>query len=356
MSSTRSELLQTLASNEGGGRQFEMQRTNADFAATVAAIIMGNMFFNGFILLGVLTWLFNLGIKEIGAGFVVYFIYCTLSKASVKGGSWAAFRRSASVWEPLIRYFDQQVLAEPLPETGGPYIFCMHPHAIHGLGMMQLMYEKSQLFETVPGYKRWADKCVGLVATVLFYIPYVREIFLWGGYREVSRHSATRALREGNSVYLIVGGEAESLLSHEGTDKVVVAGHRRKGFVKLALQNGCPLVPCYMFGNTDTFHTSYFLFGFRKWLSKRFQICLPIFWGRWLTPTPFNVRLTIGFGAPVPLPEGYTMQRHADAPQIPAEVVDRYHEAYIASLEALFEKHKAAAGYPPSRKLEILHG
>lgn len=331
-----------------------IEYTRPSLSATLAAIFFGNMFLNGVLAFAALTWAAShYGLLThayvVGAAYMVYIL---LSKARINGGrsSWVC---RSDYFKALLAYFDMRVIAAPLPEQGGPYIVCCHPHAIHGIGMMQLVYEYSDLYKT-PGWGQWRHRMVGLVASILFYLPGVREIFLLTGYRDVSRHTMEKALRQGNSVYLIVGGEAESLLSQPGTDKVVLAGKRRKGFVRMALSSGAPLVPCYMFRNTDTFNTSRFMMPFRKWLSKRFQICLPIFWGRWFSPTPLNVRMTVAFGPPVPLPAGYTIPRHAHSPAVPHEVVDAYHEAYIAALHQLFEQHKAAAGYPASRKLEVL--
>lgn len=45
----------------------------------------------------------------------------------------------------------------------------------------------------------------------------------------------------------------------------------RMGFVKLALRNGLPLVPVYVFGANDTFHTSSFLQSFRLAITGRFR-------------------------------------------------------------------------------------
>jgi hypothetical protein len=104
------------------------------------------------------------------------------------------------------------------------------------------------------------------------------------------------------------------------------------------------------FHNTDTYHTSRLFYGLRKFISKRFQVALPLWWGRFLTPLPRNVQLTNAYGAPVPLPSDYQLNERGEAP---SAVVDAYHAAYIAALEALFEKHKAAAGYPPERLLRV---
>jgi len=231
---------------------------------------------------------------------------------------------------------------------------------------------------------------VGLGAWILFQVPLVRELFLLMGWRDASRSVADRAIREGNSIYLIVGGEAESLLSRPGHDDVVVAGKRRRGFAKLALENGCELVPFYMFHNSDTYATSSWLYGWRKWLSARYQICVPLWWGRWFTPLPFNVKLTVAIGKPVPLPAKYarpstaaSASADADAgvkdargsadtgavadsadTSVPSkatwqkvkateEDVIHYQAAYIQALTELFEAHKAEAGYPKSRTLNI---
>lgn len=176
-------------------------------------------------------------------------------------------------------------------------------------------------------------------------------MFLWGGYVDARRAVLEHALRSGRSVYMLPGGEAESLLCERGTDRAVCGGEGRKGFVRLALDTGSPLVPVYTFHNTDTYVTAPGLAaGARRWLARRAQVCLPIFVGRWGTPVPINVRLTVAVGDPVPLPA--SVPRDGDG-CVAAAAVDAYHAAYLTALVALFHAHKAAAGYSADRRLEI---
>jgi hypothetical protein len=69
-----------------------------------------------------------------------------------------------------------------------------------------------------------------------------------------------------------------------------------------------------------------------------------LMFGRWGTPIPHRSPLTIVLGAPLGLP------RHDDPPP---ELVQKHLDAYIAAMEGIFERHKAAAGFKDWR-LRIL--
>jgi 2-acylglycerol O-acyltransferase 2 len=58
--------------------------------------------------------------------------------------------------------------------------------------------------------------------------------------------------------------------------------------------------------------------------------------GRWGTPIPHRSRMTVVLGAPLRLP------RH-DSP--PDDVVQAHLDDYVAALEAIFHRHRAAAGH-----------
>ena len=139
------------------------------------------------------------------------------------------------------------------------------------------------------------------------------------------------------------GGIAELFEARHGGPEGRVL-RRRKGFVKLALQTGAPLVPLYCFGNTDIFHV------FRaRWLcrlSRRAQVSLQLFWGRWCLPLPYKRKLLLVVGTPV----GGARPPVAEPT---AEEVDALHARYVAELEALFHRHKARLPGWESRELVI---
>jgi hypothetical protein len=55
------------------------------------------------------------------------------------------------------------------------------------------------------------EKLTGLAASVIFKIPVVRELFLSMGYIDADRKAASRALSIGRSLFICIGGAAESL-------------------------------------------------------------------------------------------------------------------------------------------------
>ena len=64
------------------------------------------------------------------------------------------------------------------------------------------------------------------------------------GYRDAGRKTCQKVLDQGGSLYICTGGESESLATKNGVDAVVLED--RKGFVRLALSYGTPLVPVYV--------------------------------------------------------------------------------------------------------------
>lgn len=317
--------------------------TRPTLSETLSAFFVANMFGNALVLCAALAW--ALPARLLLAALAAYYAWVFSSRAHVTGWRW---RLGSFHW---LRYFDPVVIVEPGLAAGRQYIFAVGPHGIHGFGTGVLMDESSALFAAAPFLR---GRLVGLGAWVLFHLPLVREIFLAVGWRDASRAVAERALREGASLYIIVGGELEALLAAPGRDDAVVAGRRRRGFVRLALASGAALVPVYTYRNTDTFATSRACFGARRWLSKACQVCIPLWAGRGGTPLPYNVQLVVAVGAPVPFPRGYAPPSAAgETAAVDDAMLDAYHAAYIAALQKTFEQHKARAGYPPERVLSI---
>lgn len=85
-------------------------------------------------------------------------------------------------------------------------------------------------------------------------MPFFRELALSLGGIMASEKSLNYVLSKpegGNVVVLMVGGAAEAFNCRPGSYKLVL--RKRKGFVRIALKNGTPLVPVFSFGETDVF-------------------------------------------------------------------------------------------------------
>lgn len=103
--------------------------------------------------------------------------------------------------------------------------------------------------------------------------------------------------KPGISVVLVPGGIQEIFYSDEDVEMLYLKD--RKGFCKLALCQGSPLVPIYVLGHTQMF--SYFpgrgsLF---ERLSRRFRVSLVHFYGRFYLPVPRPSPLVYVIGRPL---------------------------------------------------------
>jgi hypothetical protein len=71
----------------------------------------------------------------------------------------------------------------------------------------------------------------------MFRVPLIRDFAMAGGVCDVSKESINHILKgSGNAAIIVVGGVAESSEARPGSHKLTLKN--RKGFVKIALQNG----------------------------------------------------------------------------------------------------------------------
>lgn len=268
-----------------------------------------------------------------------YLLWCVLTRHSErdgKGRPWPAFE-NLHLWQRIFAWFPMKlIVAAPLP-PGGQYIFGVHPHG--GLAFNRGMFG----FNTS---KFWRVAYPGidfrvLTATAAFRVPLIREMWLWSYCIDASKPVATRALRAGTSLLLYPGGEKEQLLTVRGRHRVFL--NSRKGFIKLALQHGCSLVPVYVFGETDLYTHWGCALGLRTWIVKRLGAAIVLLSGS-CGLLPHRTSLTSVSGPPIHVP------RVADPTQ---RQIDELHVRYVRALLELFDSTKATHGYADAR-LEIL--
>ena len=78
---------------------------------------------------------------------------------------------------------------------------------------------------------------------------------------------------------------AEVFTSTPGKDIIVFKD--RKGLIKLSLETGAQLCPCYVFGGTDFFNNLATNEGFLSSLSRKLRAGVTVFWGQFGLPIPF---------------------------------------------------------------------
>jgi 2-acylglycerol O-acyltransferase 2 len=274
-----------------------------------------------------------------------YYTYTmVLSRSEHKdGGRWRYFSENFFIF-PILRNHLQlnfrvpKALADAERAADAQFVIAVFPH---GTASDHRVLMDGMLYNVLPNIN---EKIKVLAASVLFMIPLVREMAMWTGCVDARRSVAERALKKGNSILVLPGGEAEQIRTVYGKDKIYLKD--RKGFVKLAMRHGVPIVPAYAFGVSDYYHTSMACFGPRLWLQKTLGVCIPLaagLWGSVFCPLP--VKTTIVFGAPL----SFELKEKGSPTK---EELDTAHAQFCKALRDLFDSHKQELGYG-DRELEV---
>lgn len=215
-----------------------------------------------------------------------YLGICVFDSAYKKEGKkWPAFQ-NLTIWGAFKRYFDGDITTQSKLDDNQQYIFCSFPHGACSANHLLTMTDSCNMLSKVhKGDRR--DLCT----SILFFIPVLREMLLWLGCVDASSATAHYNLKKDRSILIFIGGQREQLMTTPGEHRIFLSG--RKGFIKLALEYGTPLVPMYAFGENECYHISPFLLVFRQWLSQKFQIGIPFVYGRMYTLWPLKVKLHV---------------------------------------------------------------
>lgn len=115
------------------------------------------------------------------------------------------------------------------------------------------------------------------------------------------------------------GGVAEIFMSSPGTD--IIMAKERKGHMRLALQFGMKIIPCYLFGGNDFFYNGATKFPILKKISRKLGFGLLFWYGKFFCPfIPMNPKVTIVFGEPI-----IAEKLSGDPRNFPQEKVDDIH-------------------------------
>ena len=94
-----------------------------------------------------------------------------------------------------------------------------------------------------------------------------------------------------------------------------------------------------MFGGTDFFKNLATEDNFLARTSRDLKMGLTLFWGQFACPfLPLTPKVTMCLADPIPVDK--------IVGDIPEEAIEELHERYLASIQHIFDKYKAAAGHP----------
>lgn len=208
------------------------------------------------------------------------------------------------------------------------YVLGFHPHGITPISVMWLQFN-AQWRKLFPNFYAHI-----LTASVMHKLPLSRDLLQFLGSREVSRQAFTYTLQQKESVLIVPGGQAEMLEQHSGRNEVRVYTHH-KGFIRLAIQHGAPLVPVLSF-NEGEMLDNVEAPALQRWSVKKFAVPFPFFpYGRGLLPIPRKVHIPIVVGEPLEVPH---------IPNPSKEDIEKVHSKYFAALEQMFERYKDEVG------------
>jgi len=214
-------------------------------------------------------------------------------------------------------------------------VLAFHPHGILAVG-----FTLNGAFN--PKFCKHAGAMRLLIDGNLRYKnPFFKLMLEWyarpdRSFDNAERSTITKLMQKGINLVIIPGGFMEATLFCFGKDSVAMK--KRKGLIKLCLQNGYHIHPIYTFGESDTFYAFTGLKKLRLWLA-RYNIPTVMFFGNpWcpFLPRPQSKIMTF-VGKPVEIP-------HIESPS--EEDVEKWHGRYLDALTSLFDEKKAEAGRP----------
>ena len=178
-----------------------------------------------------------------------------------------------------------------------------------------------------------------------------QAICLAGGVR-ASHRNAERLLRAGRKVFVYPGGDLDAMRAHRDRHRIIFGP--RRGYIRLALRNGVPVIPVVAAGA----HQGFFIIDDGRWLARllrlnRFRlevwpIVLSIPWGLTVGPPPgylpWRTRIHIEVMEPV------HFERSGPAAADDADYVEECHRlvhgSMLETMQRLTEERARAGGRP----------
>ncbi|KAF2903889.1 hypothetical protein ILUMI_02284 [Ignelater luminosus] len=267
--------------------------------------------------------------------FYLYWIWMLDRDICDTGGRPINWVRDWTLWKLVKEYFPTRLERVPWIEFDPKknYLLCCFPHGIFPMGPF------ASFAASANGFCKLFPNHVPHPLTLKFnfFLPLLRDLALSLGMCSVSAKSMNSLLNDpagGKAAILMVGGAEEAYYCRPGNYTIVLK--KRKGFVKIALQNGSPLVPVFTFGEINVFNQlanpkGSVVRSVQDWFKRVIGVVPVIPFGRGHSFIPFRTPLVTIIGKPI------EVEKTVNPTQ---EQIETLHARFTKELMELFEEQK----------------